>query len=107
LSALSGPDGRCAGATDDEVFGVLGQWSAAAAWLEGRKLAVLRELIRRRPDERNVGIATDSGLPWDWDDRLSREIALRLSVSVPAARRLLWTAWALEARLPKIGQALA
>jgi Domain of unknown function (DUF222) len=106
LSDLSGPDGRCEGATDDEVFGVLGQWGAAGAWLEGRKLAVLRELIRRRPDERNVGIATDSGLPWDWDDRLSREIALQLSVSVPAARKLLWAAWALEARLPRIGQAL-
>jgi hypothetical protein len=106
LSDLSGPDGRCVGATDDEVLGVLGQWSAAGAWLEGRKLAVLRELIRRRPDERNVGAATDSGLPWDWDDRLSREIALGLRISVPAARKLLWTAWALEARLPGVGEAL-
>jgi hypothetical protein len=106
LSDLSGVDGRCAGATDDEVFGVLGRWGAAGAWLEGRKLAVLRELIRRRPDDRNVGVATDSGLPWDWDDRLSREIALELSVSVPAARKLLWTAWALEARLPNVGTAL-
>jgi len=106
LSDLSGPDGRCAGGTDDEVFGVLGQWGAAASWLEGRKLAVLRELIRRRPDERNVGTATESGLPWDWDDRLAREIALELRVSVPAARKLAWAAWALEARLPGIGRAL-
>jgi len=106
LSDLSGPDGRCAGATDDEVFGVLGQWGAAGSWLEGRKLAVLRELIRRRPDERSSGVATGSGLPWDWDDRLSREIALELRVSVPAARKLLWTAWALEARLPEVGKAL-
>ena len=106
LSDLSGPDGRCPGATDDEVLGVLGQWGVAGAWLEGRKLAVLRELIRRRPDERSVGTVTDSGLPWDWDERLSREIALELSVSVPAARKLLWAAWALEARLPNIGQAL-
>jgi hypothetical protein len=106
LSDVSGPDGRCAGATDDEVLGVLGQWGVAGAWLEGRKLAVLRELIRRRPDERNVGTATDTGLPWDWDERLSREIALELSVSVPAAQKLLWAAWALEARLPNIGKAL-
>ncbi|HTU75065.1 MAG TPA: DUF222 domain-containing protein [Trebonia sp.] len=106
LSDLSGLEGRCQGATDGEVFGVLGQWGAAGAWLEGRKLAVLRELIRRRPDERNVGVATDSGLPWEWDDQLSREIALQLSVSVTGARKLLWTAWALEARLPKIGRAL-
>lgn len=85
---------------------MLGQWGAAASWLEGRKLAVVRELIRRRPDERNVGTATESGLPWDWDDRLAREIALELRVSVPAARKLAWAAWALEARLPGIGRAL-
>ena len=107
LSDLCGPDGRCAGATDDEVFGVLGQWGAATSWVEGRKLAVVRELIRRRPDERNLGSATESGLPWDWDTRLAREIALELRVSVPAAQKLAWTAWALEARLPRIGQALS
>jgi hypothetical protein len=106
LSDLSGPDGRCTGATDGEIFGVLGRWGAAGCWLDGRKLAVLRELIRRRPDDRNVGIATESGLPWDWDDRLSREIALELRMSVPAARKLLWAAWSLEARLPGIGKAL-
>jgi hypothetical protein len=102
LSDPSGPGGTCPGATDDEVFGVLGQWGAAASWLEGRKLAVVRELIRRRPDERNVGTATDSGLPWDWDDRLAREISLQLGLSVPAARKLTWAAWALEARLPGV-----
>jgi hypothetical protein len=106
LSDLSGPDGTCPGATDDEVFGVLGQWGAAGSWLEGRKLAVVRELIRRRPGERNAGTATGSGLPWDWDDRLAREIALQLSISVPAARKLIWAAWALEARLPGVGKAL-
>jgi len=106
LHDLSGPDGRCLGATDDEVFGMLGRWGAAAAWLEGRKLAVVRELIRRRPDERNAGVATESGLPWEWDDRLAREIALELRVSIPAAQKLMWTAWALEARLPGIGSVL-
>jgi hypothetical protein len=106
LNDLSGADGRCAGATDDEVFGVLGQWGAAGSWLEGRKLAVVRELIRRRPHERNAGMATESGLPWDWDDRLAREISLQLGISVPAARKLIWVAWALEARLPGIGRAL-
>jgi len=106
LADLSGPDGRCAGAADDEVFGVLGQWGAAACWLEGRKLAVVRELIRRRPDERNVGAATESGLPWEWDDHLAHEVALELRISVPAARKLAWAAWALEARLPGIGMAL-
>ncbi|MCW2933383.1 MAG: hypothetical protein JWM19_4345, partial [Actinomycetia bacterium] len=63
LNDLSGADGQCRGAGDDEVLGVLGQWGVAGSWLEGRKLAVVRELIRRRPDERNVGTATESGLP--------------------------------------------
>ena len=106
LNDLSGADGRCAGASDDEVFGVLGQWGAAGSWLEGRKLAVVRELIRRRPDERSPGTATESGLPWDWDARLAREVSLQLGVSVPAAGKLIWAAWALEARLPGIGAAL-
>ena len=106
LYDLSGSEGRCRGATDDEVFGMLGRWGAAAGWLESRKLAVMRELIRRRPDERSVGTATDAGLPWDWDDRLAREVALELRVSVPAAQKLLWTAWALEVRLPGIGKVL-
>jgi hypothetical protein len=107
LYDLCGPSGTCPGATDDEVFGVLGQWGAAGSWLEGRKLAVVRELIRRRPDERSsAGAATESGLPWDWDDRLAREIALQLGLSVPGARKLVWVAWALEARLPGIGRAL-
>src|SRR5271163_2459644 len=100
LNDLSGADGRCLGASDDEVFGVLGQWGVAGSWLEGRKLAVVRELIRRRPDGRNAGTATESGLPWDWDKRLAREVSLQLGVSIPAAGKLIWAAWALEARLP-------
>ncbi|HEY6792511.1 MAG TPA: DUF222 domain-containing protein, partial [Trebonia sp.] len=106
LNDLSGLDGRCRGAADDEVFGVLGQWGMAGSWLEGRKLAVVRELIRRRPAERNPGAATDSGLPWEWDKRLAREVSLQLGLSVPAAGKLIWVAWALEARLPGIGKAL-
>ena len=90
LNHLTGPDGQCAGATDDEAFGMLGQWGAAGSWLESRKLGVIREMIRRRPDAGNVGTATASGLPWEWDGRLANELALELRVSVPAARTLLW-----------------
>src|SRR5215469_5938730 len=107
LADVSGPGDRCPGATDDEALGILGRWGAAGSWVEARKLGVVRELIRRRPDARNVGTATASGLPWDWDDRLAHELALQLAVSVPAARKLLWMAWSLEARLPGIGAALA
>ncbi|HEX4834590.1 MAG TPA: DUF222 domain-containing protein, partial [Trebonia sp.] len=106
LSHASGPDGRCPGLDDGQVVGVLGRWAAVDCWVAGRKLAVARELIRRRPDEDSPGTATPSGLPWEWDDRLAREVALELRASVPAARKLLQAAWALEARLPRIGQAL-
>src|SRR5260221_13179963 len=54
LNGLSGADGRCTGATDDEVFGVLGQWGMAGSWLEGRKLAVVRELVQH-PENLIIG----------------------------------------------------
>src|SRR5215469_2866297 len=49
LSDLSGFDGACPGASDDEVLGLLGQWARAESWLVARKLAVLRELAGRYP----------------------------------------------------------
>jgi hypothetical protein len=107
LADASGADGTCPGATDDEVLGVLGQWTSAGSWLESRRLGVIREMIRRRPHPDSVGTATGSQLPWDWDPGLPSELALELGVSVPAARKLVWLAWSLEARLPGIGQALA
>jgi Domain of unknown function (DUF222) len=97
LNDLSGADGSCPAATDDEVLGLLGQWGAAASWMEARKLAVVREMIRRRLDPEARGL---------WDDRLAREVSLQLGVSIPAAQKLTWVAWSLEARLPGIGQAL-
>jgi hypothetical protein len=97
LNDLSGTDGSCPAATDDEVLGLLGQWGAAASWLEARKLAVVREMIRRRPDPEGRGL---------WDDRLAREVSLQLGVSIPGAQKLTWVAWTLAARLPAIGQAL-
>jgi hypothetical protein len=94
---LSGPDGSCPDATDDEAFGLLGQWGKAEAWVVSRKLAVVRELVRRRPAP-----GEDDA---QWDDRLSREVALQLGMSVPGARKLICFAVALEDRLPRIGRA--
>jgi hypothetical protein len=106
LSDVSGPDGSCPGATDDEVFGILGQWGSVDSWVEERKLAVVRELIRRRPDPEAAGEVTDSGLPAEWDDDLAREVSLQLGTSVVGARKLIHRAWSLKARLPRIGEAL-
>jgi hypothetical protein len=95
---VSGPDGSCPGATDDEAFGLLGQWGKAESWVLARKLAVVRELVRRRP----AAVDDDA----EWDDRLAREVSLQLDMSVPGARKLIDFAVALQDRLPGIGAAL-
>jgi hypothetical protein len=46
---VTGPDGRCPGATDDELIGVLAAWQRQESRAAARKLAVIAELIRRRP----------------------------------------------------------
>src|SRR5437016_1980552 len=82
VDEVSGADGSCPGASDDEAFGILGQWESVDCWVESRKLAVVRELIRRRPDPEAGGAVTDSGLPAEWDDDLAREVSLQLGLSV-------------------------
>jgi hypothetical protein len=105
LNDLTGPDDRCPGATDDEALGLLGRWKAAESWAAARKLGVVREMIRRRavPEK---GMAS-AGLPWEWERELEHEVAAQLRVSLVAAGKLLHLAWSLEARLPRIGKALA
>ena len=39
LDELSGPGRRCAGASDDELTGLLGRWAALEAWAAAAKLA--------------------------------------------------------------------
>jgi hypothetical protein len=46
---LSGPDWRCAGATDDELTGLLGRWAAVESWATASKLGVVRFHARARP----------------------------------------------------------
>jgi hypothetical protein len=106
VNDLSGADGSCPDATDDEVLGLLSGWVAQEAWGAARKLAVLRELIRRHPKPGGQE-AAEAGLPAEWDEGLAHEVALLLGVSVVGAQKLLVLAWDLEARIPGIGQALA
>jgi hypothetical protein len=109
VSDVSGPDRRCAGATDDEVFGVASRWAALESWAFAGKLGVARELIRRHPAPAGpgggAGPATGD-LPAEWDPQLEHELSLELRISPSAAKRLLYLAWALEARLPGIGRVL-
>jgi hypothetical protein len=105
LSDLTGADDRCPDATDDEALGLMGRWKAAESWAAARKLGVVREMIRRRavPEK---GMAT-ANLPWEWEPDLPHEVAAQLRTSLVTAGKLLHLAWSLEARLPRIGDALA
>src|SRR6516162_340611 len=109
LAELSGPDWRCAGATDDELIGLLGRWQAVESWAAAGKLGVLRELIRRRarPGIRGRAAPAHGDLPDAWQEGLDHEVSAGLGISLPAADRLTGLAWQLQARLPGIGGKLA
>ncbi len=103
LAGLSGPEWRCAGATDEELVGLLGRWAGLESWAAAGKLGVVRELIRRRA----LPGGAHGDLPDAWEDDLSHEITPALGMSLPGADKLANTAWELGARLPGIGAALA
>ncbi len=103
LAGLSGPDGRCPGASDDELAGLLRGWAAVEAWAAAGKLGVVRELIRRRA---RPGPG-HGDLPDAWEEGLAHELAPALGASLPGADKLANTAWELGARLPGTGAALA
>jgi hypothetical protein len=106
LDELSGPQWRCDGASDEELVGLLGRWTAAESWVAAAKLGVLRELIRRRAVT-IPGTMRPGGLPEVWDKGTGHEVAGALGISLQAADKLLDLAWTLEARLPGTGAKLA
>src|SRR5579862_8907249 len=87
LDELSGPDRRCAGATDDELVGLLTRWAALESWATAAKLGVVRELIRRR-SRPGLRANVHGDLPDAWDEGLGYELAAELGMSIPAAERL-------------------
>jgi hypothetical protein len=106
LNELSGPQRRCADATDDELIGLMSRWAAQESWAVAAKLGVIRELLRRRALPGAQVRRLPSGLPDAWDEGVAHEVAAELGISLQAADKLTWLAWALEARLPQIGAAL-
>jgi len=78
VAELSGPEWRCAGATDDELIGLLGRWDAIGSWAEAGKLGVVRELLRRRAHQGLGGGPSMHGdLPDRWDEGLRMRSAPR------------------------------
>ncbi|HEX4397366.1 MAG TPA: DUF222 domain-containing protein, partial [Trebonia sp.] len=108
VADLSGPEWRCAGATDDELIGLLGRWDAIGSWAEAGKLGVVRELLRRRAHHGlGGGPAMHGDLPDRWEDGTGHEVSAALAISLRSADNLTCFAWDLQARLPGIGAALA
>jgi hypothetical protein len=106
LHELSGPERRCADATDDELIGLLGRWAAQESWAVAAKLGVIRELLRRRALAGHQVRRLPCGLPDAWQEGTEHEVAAELGISLQAADKLTSLAWALEARLPRTGAAL-
>ena len=109
VAELSGPEWRCAGATDEELIGLLGRWDAIGSWAEAGKLGVVRELLRRRarPGLGGGRAAAHGDLPDQWEEGAGHEVSGALRISLRSADNLTSFAWDLQARLPGIGAALA
>jgi hypothetical protein len=106
LEAASGKEWRCAGATRDEMFGLLRRWAALESWAVAGKLAILRALIREE-DQPLPGAGNHGDLPDGWTKALTHEVALALAMPPQSAEKLMWTAWDLQALLSGIGALVA
>jgi Domain of unknown function (DUF222) len=102
---VTGPGGRCAGTTDDELIGVLRAWQRQESRAAARKLAVIAELIRRRPAP-GCAPAGPGGMPRAWGKFCSDELAAATACSGQAAGKTLALAHDLATRLPGTARAL-
>jgi hypothetical protein len=94
-----GEDDRYAGATDDEVLGLICAWDRIEANASARKHAMVAELIRRRP-ARDCAPEGEARMPTAWDEFTSAELAPALGTARGTAEDLLALAHDLEVKLP-------
>src|SRR5450756_928199 len=106
LAEACGPEWRCPGAEPDELVGVLRRVAAVESWAAAAKLGVIRELIRQ-DDLPFPNRLRHGGLPDQWSDSLTHELALALATSAQSADKTMWTACELASRLPGTGKLLA
>jgi hypothetical protein len=83
---VTGLDGRCDRASDDQLIGVLRAWDRLESWTAARKLAVIAELIRRRPAP---GCEPDgpAAMPAGWGKFCGDELAAATAASAQGRRQ--------------------
>jgi uncharacterized low-complexity protein len=102
--AAAGPDDTYAGASDDELIGVLCAWDRLGSHAHARMLAAITELRRRRPVPEVPTCGREAGSRDE--DYLADEIAHVLAESRRAADGLASVAEALDGKLPGTRAAL-
>ncbi len=95
----AGDDDRYAGASDDELVGVICAWDRVQAHAAAREHAAVAEFIRRRA-ARGFGPEGPARMPAVWDEFAPVELAAILGESRWAADNLLDVAYDLEVKLP-------
>jgi hypothetical protein len=95
----AGTGDRCAGASDDELIGVICAWDRVEAHAAARKHGAIAELIRRRPAA-GCALEGEAEMPAGWEEFVPDELAPALAGSRGGAEVLLELAWALEVQLP-------
>lgn len=86
LEDLAGDDDRYAGASDDELQGVICGWDRVEAAMAARKHAATAELIRRRPAP-GAAVEGSAQMPEGWEEFTGRELGSALGVSAGTPRR--------------------
>ncbi|MGH3199838.1 MAG: DUF222 domain-containing protein, partial [Streptosporangiaceae bacterium] len=95
----AGDDDRYAGASDDELIGVLCAWDRLEAHMAARKLAAVAELLRRRP-EPGCAVEGPARMPRSCDEFLGDELSQVLAESRGAVSGMVLLAHDLEVKLP-------
>jgi hypothetical protein len=99
LEDAAGPDDRYAGASDDELLGVICAWDRQEAQASAGKHAAIAEFIRRRPAP-ECAPAGPAEMPEVWHEFAGRELGAVLGVSCGDAEEMLSLACHLEVKLP-------
>ena len=86
--AAAGAGDRYAGASDDELDGVIRAWDRVEAHAAARKHLAIAEFIRRRPEE-GCELTGRGQVPERWDEFAVDELRLLLAESKAAAERLM------------------